>query len=54
MVPPVDAERYQQAANEPKTILWYDTGHARTPEMIRDQVDWLARHIQIDPDRFFE
>ena len=48
------AERYQQAANEPKTILWYDSGHSRTPEMIRDQVEWLAQYIGIDPDRFFQ
>jgi dienelactone hydrolase len=54
MVPPADAERYQQAANEPKTVIWYDTGHARTPEMIRDQVEWLAEHIGIDPGRFFQ
>ncbi len=52
MVPAADAERYQQAANEPKTLLWYETGHARTPEMIRDQVNWLAQHIGIDPERF--
>jgi len=52
MVPAADAERYQEAANEPKTILWYETGHARTPEMIRDQVEWLAQHIDIDPERF--
>ena len=52
MVPAADAERYQEAANEPKTILWYETGHARTPEMIRDQVEWLAKHIGIDPERF--
>jgi dienelactone hydrolase len=52
MVPAVDAVRYQQAANQPKTILWYESGHARTPEMIRDQVHWLAQHLEIDPDRF--
>jgi dienelactone hydrolase len=52
MVPVADAERYQQAANEPKTVLWYDTGHTRTPEMIRDQAEWLAQHIGIDPERF--
>lgn len=52
LVPPVDAVRYQQAANEPKTVLWYETGHARTPEMIRDQVNWMAQHLGIDPGRF--
>lgn len=47
-----DARAYQEAASQPKTLLWYDAGHDRTPEMIRDQVDWMARHIGIDPARF--
>jgi uncharacterized protein len=50
MVPPVDALRYQQAGSEPKTVLWYDSGHAlwgRSPQSFRDQAAWLAKAVGI-------
>jgi len=47
LVPAADAEAYQAAASEPKTILWYDDGHALTPERIEDQMRWLSERIGI-------
>ena len=51
-VPAADAELYHQAASEPKTILWYETGHGITREMQRDQVAWLAEHLGIDAKKY--
>jgi dienelactone hydrolase len=52
LVPAADAEQYQRAGSEPKTIHWYETGHGLTPAMLRDQVNWLAEHIGIDAKGF--
>jgi hypothetical protein len=51
-VPAVTARVYQEAASEPKTVMWYDTGHGLTPEILRDHVEWLAERIGIDPQGF--
>ncbi|HKS30181.1 MAG TPA: hypothetical protein VJS44_20320 [Pyrinomonadaceae bacterium] len=38
--------RYAQAASEPKTVKWYDTGHElNDPQCLRDRADWLRRQI---------
>jgi hypothetical protein len=44
-VPATDAWRYQVSGSEPKTIMWYDTGHAIPPQMIVDQEEWLRHFI---------
>jgi len=49
LVPAADAEAYQAAGSEPKTILWYDGGHGITPERINDQLKWLSERIGITP-----
>jgi cephalosporin-C deacetylase-like acetyl esterase len=42
--------RYYNAASEPKTIKWYDTGHElNDPQALFDRAGWLARHINIMP-----
>lgn len=48
LVPPADAEVYQAAGSEPKTIMWYDAGHGLNDEAIRDRMEWLAEWIGID------
>jgi hypothetical protein len=49
MVANDDAEALHAAAPEPKTVLWYDTGHGLSPQATRDRLAWLARHLGIDP-----
>ncbi len=49
LVPPADAEVYQAAGSEPKTIMWYDAGHGLNDEAVRDRMEWLAEWIGIDP-----
>ncbi len=44
-VSPKDAELYQAAAGEPKTVLWYETGHEITGKLLDDQMEWLGRHL---------
>ena len=41
-VTPAQAQRLFDAAGEPKTLLWYDTGHWLTDKAIADAADWLA------------
>jgi dienelactone hydrolase len=50
-VSPLDAAAYQAAASEPKTILWYETGHAITREMQDDQMEWLGEHLGLGAAR---
>lgn len=52
LVPAVDAKVYQAAGSEPKTILWYEHGHAVSHQVLTDQVEWLAERIGIDPTKF--
>jgi uncharacterized protein len=41
-----DAIRYQDVANEPKKIIWYDSEHWPLPdEVIMDSVKWLQQFI---------
>ena len=49
LVPQADAERFQDAGSEPKTVLWYDSGHQLPPEAECDAAVWLAELIAIDP-----
>jgi uncharacterized protein len=52
MVPPADALRYQQAGSEPKTILWYQSGHGLGAAAGKDQAEWLSKVIGIASRRF--
>lgn len=45
LVPAADAKAYQEAGSEPKTIKWYDGGHAITGDRIHDQMIWLSELI---------
>lgn len=51
LVPPADAEVYQAAGSEPKTIMWYDAGHSLNDAAVRDRLEWLAEWIGIDPTK---
>ena len=48
-VPPYDAIRYQQAGSEPKTIMWYASGHELPNQAWSDQANWLYRYIGGSP-----
>jgi dienelactone hydrolase len=37
-----------EAASEPKSVQWYNTGHMLTPAMIRDHIVWLGTQIGLD------
>ena len=52
LVPPADAERFQDAASEPKTVVWYDSGHQLPREAECDAAAWLAELIAVDVGRF--
>jgi hypothetical protein len=40
--------RYFDAASEPKSILWYETGHdLNDPRALGGRARWLSRHLRI-------
>ena len=51
LVPVADALAYQQAASEPKSVYWYDTGHSLNTQARFDMTEWLATWVGIDPRR---
>jgi dienelactone hydrolase len=55
MVPPSDAARYQEAGSEPRTIIWYESGHVLPPHSMLDQARWLRQHLALEiPDEIVE
>jgi uncharacterized protein len=50
LVPPSHARTYQQAGSEPKTIRWYDAGHALGEAAARDRREWLAVQLGLAPE----
>ncbi|CAN5920406.1 alpha/beta hydrolase [soil metagenome] len=44
---PAQAERLFAAAEEPKTMLWYDGGHWPPPACINDTVDWIRGELDL-------
>jgi len=41
-------QHYVNAANEPKMVLYYDTGHdLNDPQALQDRYDWLAKHLNL-------
>ena len=39
------AVRYSQAASDPKSVKWYDAGHALNDEARHDRALWLEKQI---------
>ena len=48
LVPPANAISYQKAGSQPKTIIWYESGHGLPLEKLRYQVEWLNGYIDIE------
>ncbi len=48
LVPAADAEALHRAAPEPRTIRWYDAGHALDAQALRDRHEWLNARIGLD------
>ena len=48
LVPAADAEVLHNAAPEPKTIRWYDAGHALDQQALVDRHEWLNGQIGLD------
>ncbi len=44
-----DAQLVHNAAPEPKTLLWYNSGHNLTQQAVFDRHDWLVQQIGLDP-----
>lgn len=44
---PAQAERLFAAAEEPKTMLWYDGGHWPPPACINETADWLQSELDL-------
>jgi dienelactone hydrolase len=42
---PHDAIRYQTAASEPKTVMWYDSGHGLPWQSVIDAAKWLQPYL---------
>ena len=43
-------ERYAAAANGPKVVKWYDTGHElNDPRALRDRARWLVERVGLAP-----
>jgi len=47
-VPPRRAEDFFDAAGEPKTVQWYDAGHALNEDAARDRERWLQAQLGIE------
>ncbi len=47
MTRPAQAERLFAAAEEPKTMMWYDGGHWPPPACIDDTADWLLSELDL-------
>lgn len=50
-VPAADGRAYQEAGSEPKTILWYDAGHALNEQAVKDRHEWLAKEVGLKPEK---
>lgn len=49
-IPLAASERYARAARDPKTVLWYDTGHAlNDPRALFDRAAWLTERLGAPP-----
>lgn len=44
---PVQAERLFAAAEEPKTMIWYEGGHWPPPACIEDTADWFLSELDL-------
>jgi dienelactone hydrolase len=45
---PHDALRYQAAASQPKTVMWYDSGHGLPRAAFSDAMRWLQPYLGED------
>ncbi len=48
-VPVYEAEELHAAAQQPKTVRWYDAGHSLGQQAAFDRHDWLVEKVGIDP-----
>ncbi len=51
LVPAADAAALHAAAPEPKTVRWYEAGHALNQQAAFDRMDWLHAEIGLDARR---
>jgi uncharacterized protein len=48
LVPMADAQALQAAAPQPRTVRWYEAGHALDQQAAFDRLDWLHEQIGLD------
>lgn len=51
MVPAADAEAFVRAGSEPKQVIWYDSGHGFSGQMMQEQVSWLSERLELRRQR---
>lgn len=44
-VPTEDSQLLHSAAPDPKTVRWYDAGHALNAEADEDMLEWMSEHL---------
>lgn len=49
-VPPAEVEALYDAASEPKTIRWYEAGHALDAQAASDRMAWLGARLGLGLD----
>ena len=47
-VPEAKAKLLIEAAREPKTVLWYESGHPLTEKAVEDRLAWLRQQLGVD------
>lgn len=47
-VPSKRAEAFFAAAEEPKEIFWYESGHGLNENAVNDRLDWLDSELQLE------
>ena len=48
-IPVANARQLQEAARQPKTVRWYDSGHALNPQAALDMLAWLHDTVGTTP-----
>ena len=53
VIPAAAAQKFYEAASQPKTVRWYKTGHSLNSQATQDRIKWVIEKVGrvIPPDR---